>query len=262
MPSNLDLIFVNGAWHSPEVWEPVTYALEEKHYSSIVPLLDFVNTKDPLKSIASSVTQLQHIIADRTSKGCDVVLVTHSFGGAVGCSAVKGFTAKDSSRLSGAAGKLLGIVQLCAFMPPANTSLHDIISRSPKEPFHHSDADGWEVIDNGDPVDIFYNDLPPDVAQHWKDKLRKQPSGAFKDRENIYPGWADVPVWYLLCKQDHAIPIQAQEAMVAAAREAGATVVTETLDCSHSPLLSRVDETVAFIERAVDDFLYSSPPFQ
>ena len=56
-----------------------------------------------------------------------------------------------------------------------------------------------------------------------------------------------MPVWYLICTRDQAIPVKWQEAAVNAAKEAGADIRAEYLDCGHSPFLSRVDETVRFI---------------
>ncbi|KAF7585898.1 hypothetical protein BBP40_009880 [Aspergillus hancockii] len=262
MSSNPTLILNHGAWNGPECWTALISALQQQGYECIAPQLDFSGTEKPVDSLASSVHQIQGLIAAETTKGNDVVLINHSFGGAVGCSAVKGFTAKDTSRLDGdGAAKVLGIVQICAFMLPANTSIYDLISQASDEPPHHPDAEGWEILDNGDPLKLFYNDLPPEVGNHWKDKMKKQSTWAFTDRDNIYPGWKDVPVWYLHGKQDQIVPVQAQEAMVAAARAAGATVVTNYLDCGHCPFLGKLGDTVEFITSAVEEFLYSSPPF-
>jgi pimeloyl-ACP methyl ester carboxylesterase len=165
----------------------------------------------------------------------------------VGCSSVKGFSEKDSSRLTPNSGKVIGIIQLCAFTPPSNTALYDMIDVD--KSFHHSVPHCWEIIDNGDPEKLFYNDLSPEDAGIWKSRSLKHSTATLKDRANVYAGWADVPLSYVFCTKDGAIPVQAQEAMVAAARKAGASVITKTLEAGHSPFLSKDEETVgAFLE--------------
>ncbi|KAE8395018.1 hypothetical protein BDV23DRAFT_116016 [Aspergillus alliaceus] len=139
-------------------------------------------------------------------------------------------------------------------MPPSNTSLYDMVSHAPNAPFHHPDSNGWEIFDNANPIDLFYNDLTVEVTTSWVAKLRRQSYATLTERENAYSGWLDVPVWYLLCTRDQAIPILAPEAMVAAAKEAGASVETQYLDSGHVPFLDKADETPDFIQRALESF--------
>jgi pimeloyl-ACP methyl ester carboxylesterase len=252
MSSTPTLLFVHGAWHSPACWSKVTSQLQHQGYRCLAPQLEFCGTEEPVESLAGSISQVQDLIASETAQGNDVVLVNHSFGGCVGSSSVKGFTQKDSSRLSPGSGKVVGIIQLCAFTPPSKTALYDIIDLDTS--FHHSGPDGWELIDNGEPTDLFYHDLSPEDAQLWKGQLLKHSTASLKDRESVYAGWADVPVWYLLCTRDQAIPVQTQEMMVAAARDAGADFTTKSLDSSHSPYLSKPKDTTEFILEALEDF--------
>ena len=238
------LIFVHGAWHSPEHWAPLTAILRKEGFSCFTPLLDFCGTERPVDSIRSSICQIRQIIATETTAGRNVVVINHSFGGSVGCSSVKGFTKKDHSRLSNGSGYVVGIIQLCAFTPQSKQSLYDVVGTPA---FHCHGPDGWEIVHDGDPRDLFYNDLSDEEAQHWKSLLRKQSTASFLDRENVYPGWADVPVWYLCCSKDNAIPIAGQEAGIMAARNAGAKFTTRYIECGHSPFLSKTKGTALFI---------------
>jgi pimeloyl-ACP methyl ester carboxylesterase len=228
-------------------------ALQQHGYRCLAPQLDFCGTAEPVDSLASSINQVQRLIADETLQGNNVVLINHSFGGSVGCSSIKGFSEKDSSRLTRDSGKVVGIIQLCAFTAPSNTALYDMIDVD--KSFHHSDSHGWEIIDGGDPEEIFYNDLTPEDAGIWKSRLLKHSSATVKDRANVYAGWADVPLSYVFCTKDGAIPIQAQEAMVAAARETGAFVTTKTLEAGHSPFLSKPEETVGVFLEILEDVI-------
>lgn len=245
------LIFVHGAWHRADCFAQTITALEQEGYHCIAPQLQSSGTPEPVTSLESTVSQVQDIIVAESTKGNDVIMVNHSFGGVVGCSAVKGFTAKDSSKLGSAKGKVVGIIQICAFMIPSNVSLRDLVAGGPGPFRTHISPEGWDVIDD-DTIDLFYNDLPAEKAKHWQSRLVNHSPATFADGNSSYAGWADVPVWYLHCTKDNAMKIEVQEAMVAGAKQAGASVTTKTLQAGHSPFLSKVDETVAFIREACD----------
>ena len=258
MAQPLTLLFIHGAWHSRDCWSSVILALEKHGYRCLAPQVEFCGSETPVGSLAGSLSQIQSIITDETRNGRNVVLINHSFGGAVGCSAVKGFTEKDPSQLNDDnSGRVIGIIQLCAFMPPSKTSQYDVLRPilDSGACFHYAGPDGWELCkSDADLNDLFYNDLPLAVADSWKDRLLKQSTGCFTDRENIYAGWMDVPVCYIVTTQDHAIPVQFQEVLVAAAKKAGASITSKILEAGHSPFLSRVDETVNLVLEAVGEF--------
>lgn len=169
--SSTTLIFIHGAWHGPTCWINVTSRLQQQGYQCVSPQLGFSNTEQPVQFLAGSIGQVQHIIASETALGNNVILVNHSFGGSVGCSSMKGFSEKDPFNLRAGYRKVVGIVQICAFTPPSNKSLYNMID--PDTTFHHSDPDGLGCIDNSEPTDIFYNDIPPEEAELWKDRLVK-----------------------------------------------------------------------------------------
>jgi pimeloyl-ACP methyl ester carboxylesterase len=57
------------------------------------------------------------------------------------------------------------------------------------------------------------------------------------------------------CTEDRASPPGTQEKMIETIRESNASVIVKRIDASHSPMLSRPDETVVFIEEAAKWFL-------
>jgi Alpha/beta hydrolase family len=94
-----------------------------------------------------------------------------------------------------------------------------------------------------DPRNIFYNDLDEETAQSWVSKLKVH-SWPTLASPLSYAAWQHVPSAYLLCEADQAIPIQAQEGMVAASG-----MVSERCSASHSPFLSQPEVTASFIRR-------------
>lgn len=72
--------------------------------------------------------------------------------------------------------------------------------------------------------------------------------------EAAYAGWMEVPVWYLSTTADQALPIEAQRIFVQAAKEAGGDVTLWEVESSHSPMLSKPEETAKFVLEAVVAF--------
>src|ERR1700761_5504197 len=113
------LILINGGWHSPSCWQKyLVPAFESKGYKCVVPQMVYGNTDVPLPNIKLAIEQVAGLISTETSQGNDVVLINHSFGGSVGCSAVRGFSRNDPSRLTPghSSGHVIGIAQICAFL--------------------------------------------------------------------------------------------------------------------------------------------------
>lgn len=252
------LLFLHGSWHTFEVWERVRPLLEEKEYKCIAPQCIFCGTEEPVRSIAPCITQIQDIIAEETSAGRDVVLINHSFGGIVGCSAVNGFTVKNPSRLATGAdtGKVIGIVQVTALTIPSNMSLAQIQGDAVYD-IAVPGPDGWDVPvenDANDPTKALYNDLEPEDAQYWISKIVKNSSASRFSSENVYAGWTDVPVWYVRCTKDKALPPEGQEMMIGAIRQHNPSVTVRHLEASHSPMLSRPKEMVEIIDEAATAF--------
>lgn len=64
--------------------------------------------------------------------------------------------------------------------------------------------------------------------------------------------WKTIPSTYILCEKDQAILIEAQEAMVAGARQAAPDSfdVVERCSAGHSPFLSMPDKLTEYLKRA------------
>lgn len=65
--------------------------------------------------------------------------------------------------------------------------------------------------------------------------------------------WKKIPSVYLVCEDDRAIPFQAQDAWVAAVKEAGGDIETERLFVSHSAHVVNPKFVAGFIRRAAGE---------
>lgn len=248
-------IFCHGAWHGPEYWQKsIIPALESDGFRCVAKQMVFAGN-NPANGIKPAIDQMAALIEAEVSQGRNVIVVNHSFGGSVGSSGTKGYTASNPSKLKAGYGHVIGICQICAFIPPNNTALIDL--SGPREHgglFYDRDSDGWEVFKDGyDIKDVLFNECPQGDIEHYLGMIKKQRADTHEGplgREGVYAGWMDVPSWYLLCTKDNAIPISLQEEMVRNAREMGADLTTRTLETDHMPFYSRPRETLDFITEA------------
>lgn len=119
-------------------------------------------------------------------------------------------------------------------------------------PIHDRRNDDFVWVGPPGPQYYFYNDLPDKEAQKWSDLLRPQ-AWQVCFEETTYAAYMDIPSGYLYCTLDQAIPYTAQQGLVSAAKEAGGKIeFEETLESGHSPFLSKVEETSAFIQKVVE----------
>ena len=253
MASKPTLLLVHGAWHSPECFHKIVPLLEDQGYKCVVPTMLYTTQEPPVRSNKPDIDLVQSLIKSELAANTDVVMVAHSFGGVAACSAVQGLSQKDSSRVGTGSGRVKGIVIISGVLLPTGvTAIDGMGGQFP--PFSKPNFEtGWADI-NGDPVDLFYHDIPADEAASCVSSLAKLSVYTHTSSEGVYAGWLDVPVWFLYCTEDRAVLPAWQEAAVSHAREAGGNITTRSLDCGHSSFLAKPKETVDFILEAVKSF--------
>jgi pimeloyl-ACP methyl ester carboxylesterase len=190
------------------------------------------------------------IIAE-TTQGRDVVVVVHSYGGAVGQSAVKGLNRPQQDATSSAGtGHVLGLVMMASGFGQTGTTFLDNFGGQPP-PIWKLDPSGFVLITLS-PRELFYHDLPEEEGDYWVSKLTKQSLKALTEgREHSYAGWRDMPTWILVTTDDKALPVEAQRMFIQMAKDAGGDITIREVESSHSPMLSKPKETVDFIVEAV-----------
>ena len=97
--------------------------------------------------------------------------------------------------------------------------------------------------------EIFYNDCSADVVEEQCKHLKLHSTKASEPKAT-YTGWKYIPSTYLVCENDMAIPVVAQEAMIG---QPGANFTVERCTASHSPFLSMPDYTAEVVRRAAGE---------
>jgi pimeloyl-ACP methyl ester carboxylesterase len=172
--------------------------------------------------------------ASSTAQSEPVILVGHSYGGAVITEA-------------GNDPNVAALVYIAAFVPDKGESVNTLIGGFPKDgpqPPILPPQDGFLLLDREKFPDSFAGDVDSELAAFMADSQLPWGVGALEGT-NSEPAWASKPSWYLLTTEDRMIPPPAQREM---SGRAGATV--EEAAASHSVYVSQPEAVAALIEKA------------
>jgi pimeloyl-ACP methyl ester carboxylesterase len=212
------LLLVHGAWHGPWCWNPLLGHLDGLDVRTV----DLPSVGDDPAALGDLRADAEAVRAALAAIDGPTVVVGHSYAGAVITEAV---TPEDD---------VAHLVYLCAFLLDEGESLLGAVGGT-APPW-------WDVRDDvvaaKTPEEIFYNGCPPDLTADAVGRLGLH-SGAAFEQALTQAAWRSVPSTYVVCEDDHAIPLFAQEAM---AQRAGSVL---RMPAGHSPFLSHPAELAA-----------------
>jgi len=219
------IVLVHGAFADGSGWRHVIPLLEKDGYTVTA-------VQNPMTSLADDVATTRRAID--AQKG-PVVLVGHSYGGAVITAAATGST------------QVKALVYIAAFAPDAGDSLGSLLkSMAPSEigPALVPDAGGFLSIDRAKFHDVFAKDVSPSEARIMA-ATQKPIFGPIFESPGPGAAWKTVPSWYLVASEDRAINPDLQRFM---AKRIGATI--SEVKASHVPFITRPKEVAKIIEAA------------
>ncbi|KAK4935204.1 hypothetical protein LTR10_023704 [Elasticomyces elasticus] len=227
------IYMLHGAWHSPAYFVTVKSKIESEGYTMMCPQVPTSGAVPPTKTLYEDANFVRGEMERLIEQGQDVVLVMHSYGGVVGTQAAAGL-GKAERQKKGQKGGIVHLFYACAFIVALEQSLCD--------PLGGKLAPWIKVEDDGScnpvgPEQIFYQDLPPDDQKYWAAQLKHHV--AKSQLEPVHQvAYRDIPVSYLYCENDQALPFEFQKLMV---KKCGVEVREFTCDAGHSPFLSQPD---------------------
>ena len=231
------VLFVPGAWHTPDCFDPVVQRLQKAGYEVDSVTLPSIGASDPPADFKPDVAEIR--------KHIEAIV---EYGSVPASDAIKGLDVKSRS----AAGKPGGVNHfffLTAFVNPEGVSLLDTLGGQDLPWFDVSEDK--RVVNPKNPNEVFYNDLTEEQLHSSLAKLKPFSYQMFNSKPT-YAAWKDVPATYLYCTKDNAIPIFVQKNLVENVAK-GYNFKTESVDASHSPFISVPDETAAAIRRAAGE---------
>ena len=230
------VVLVHGAWADGSSWSHVARRLQRDRYTVDVP-------PNPLRGLASDAAYLADYL--QTISG-PIVLVGHSYGGAVITNA--------------AAGNLnvKALVYVNAFIPDQGQSALDLVQALPGShlggdpstvfnfvPYPGAPAGDADVYVKPSVVrDALAADLSPAGAQVLAATQRPITFSALVEKSGP-PAWKTIPSWAVIGTADNAIPPAEQLAM---AKNASARITQ--IDAPHLSMLIQPEAITTVIERA------------
>ena len=229
------VVLVHGAFADGSGFGGIILELRSAGITSIAPA-------NPLRGLGFDAAYVKSVVAAIDGP---VVLVGHSYGGAVITQAAAGLD------------NVVAMVYLAAFAldegesalslqqqfepPPLDTTM-----QSSTYSAGAGAAEGPElIIDRERFRETFCSDVPVDVAAVLAAVQRPFAAAAYSERCTA-AGWKSRPTWYLISEHDNSIRPTVQQSM---AKRIGAH--TETLNGSHAAYIALPVATADFILRAV-----------
>lgn len=219
------VILVHGAFADATGWQKVIPLLEKEGLAVTAVQL-------PLKSLADDVATTKRLL---DSQPGDVILVGHSYGGAVITEAGAGNP------------KVKGLVYVAAFAPDVDEALNGLIERFSPSPLGTAvvpDSGGFLFIDRTKFQSVFANDLPKEEASLLAATQKPLAAAIFGEPVKA-AAWKSIPSWYVVSTQDNSINPDLERFM---AKRMGAK--TKELKASHVSFISNPSEIAKVIESA------------
>jgi pimeloyl-ACP methyl ester carboxylesterase len=234
MAAGPTVVLVHGAFADASGYAGVIRLLQKEGIEVRAPM-------NPLRGLASDADAIARYT---TSIDGPVLLVGHSYGGAV------------ISQAAAAVHDVTGLVFLSAFaldecescvsvMEPFPPSL--LASTNVPSPYDAPGAAGGPDLFIR--IDRFHEtfcaDLPDEIASPMAVSQRPLSAAAFGESATV-AAWKDRPAWFLVSEQDNAIPPDCERFM---AKRMNAT--TETVAGSHAAFIALPEVAAKLILRAV-----------
>lgn len=225
------IVLVHGAFADASGWDGVTERLQRKGFTVIAPA-------NPLRGLGSDAAYLGSVLD--TIEG-PIVLVGHSYGGAVITNAAVGRAAVGA------------LVYVAAFAPDEGDTVEGLLGMNPGSHLgpealvfraHPGGVDGY--VNPAHFRDVFAADLDRRTAAVMAASQRPGDASTLRESSGP-PAWETIPSWYLVATEDHLIPPATQRVM---AERAGATTIQ--VRASHVAMISRARETTELIIQAAD----------
>ncbi|RMZ79359.1 hypothetical protein DV736_g6680, partial [Chaetothyriales sp. CBS 134916] len=192
--------------------------LEARGYTVLCPQQPSTDANPPTKTMYDDADLVRSELELLVENGKDILLVMHSYGGVVGTQAAAGLGKAERQKKGQKGGELA--------------------------PFIKPEEDG--SCNPMNPEQVFYQDLSPEEQKHWASRLR--PQGTITQFNPLTQvAYEDIPLSYLYCENDQALPLAIQKLMV---EKCGVKVQEFTCSAGHSPFLSQPDMFVDCVIKA------------
>ena len=231
------IVLVHGSWADASSWTEVVKRLQRDGYQVFAP-------PNPLRSLSGDAEYIRTFLS--TVPG-PIVLVGHSYGGAVITNAATGNPNVKALVYVDAFAPDEGEEVLPLVGPDSVLAVPDPTTVFDLRPYPGAPAGDFDVYLKPDVVvTSFAQDLPRRTALALAATQRPIAFSAGLEPSGV-PAWATIPSWYLIGTEDLLIPAAQQRFM---AERAGAQIVE--VRASHVSLISKPNAVARLIVAAAD----------
>ncbi|KAL8740067.1 MAG: hypothetical protein Q9184_008534, partial [Pyrenodesmia sp. 2 TL-2023] len=144
----------------------------------LLPTCD--KSKRPNADLYADAQVIREQVISLIDQSRDVVMILHSYGGAVGAEAVKGLSSSERAT-EGLHGGVTHLIYMCGFMLQVGESVGAAsLPRPDPDPVEFDDAMKTSFICES-PVQLFYADVEPTHAKELEGLLVRQDARAMSD---------------------------------------------------------------------------------
>jgi pimeloyl-ACP methyl ester carboxylesterase len=225
MPEKPNIVLVHGAWADGSCWDAVTRDLQGKGYKVTAPQF-------PETSTEADVARLRQVLARQDGP---TVVAGHSYGGQI------------ITALGEEAPNVVALVYVAAFGIDEGESLGALLGAGPPTPALANlevDAQNFAWLPEGDFVGHFAADVDPTEARVLHAAQQPISMSTFEFTMGV-PAWRDLPSFFLVAKNDEAIPPDAERQF---AGRMGATTIE--VESGHLAMVTQPDAVIGLIEQA------------
>jgi pimeloyl-ACP methyl ester carboxylesterase len=230
------VVLVHGAFADASGWSDVITRLKAAGYPTIAPA-------NPLRGLPIDVPYVQSVLANITGP---IIMVGHSYGGEVITNAATGNA------------NVKGLVYVAAFAPAEGEPSGALAAKFPGSMLTPDNLLAWNYpktdpseagVEGYIKPDVFRQVFAADLSERTAAAMAatqrpadfaslQQPSGP--------PAWATIPSWFVVAKNDNAIPPDTQRFEAERAK----AVKTIEVSSSHVAMMSKPKQVAALIVEA------------
>ena len=235
------MVLVHGAWHGAWCWAALQAELDRQGVASVA--VDLPGHGVSTLPLSDMYGDARHVADVVTNLGRPVVLVGHSYGGAVITEAAHLLSESPGSPVE-------HLIYLAAFCLEAGESVMAVATSPAGGPVLLGQAmipgpDGTTVLDPDMVHAALYGSCSAEVARAASARISPQPMVTFGQPVNGSP-WKDVASTYVVCSRDEAVHPGHQQYMSQRCR------FVHVLDTDHSPFVSAVSEVARIVVDATN----------
>lgn len=249
------VILVHGAWHTPANYQSYADALRAQGFKVHCPHLPSCNgASPPTTSLADDTSCVRDIVQSVVDAGEHVLMIMHSYGGAVGTGALEGLSLAEREA-TGQPGGVVHLLYMCAYILRPGSTVWEIIQETGYDKlwdqYVDTAADGTVAMkDQG--LAFFSGNAEQTVVDKALKTLVRFPSAIFYEK-TTGSAWKTIPTTYISTVNDYAVLKPYQDLMLAKVREDGVNAKVEEYDADHSLFITKEAAMVEVAVKAATD---------